>query len=421
MMHQENQRISSSLNLMVQGPPRHRRGEPGFRRASLAMFAAGVATFVLLYAPQPLLPLLAHDFAVTPAVSSLSLAVTTATLALALLPMGWLSDAWGRTRVMSWALLAAALLGLLAAAAPTFGALLALRALQGVALAGVPAVGMAYLAEEVDAEHLGSSIGLYIGGNAIGGMAGRLVGGVLAQHGDWRAAMAGVGLVSLVCGVLFWRLAPPSRHHVRSRFAPRAALAGVSLHLHDRGQLRLDAMAALLMGTFVAVYNGLGFRLEAAPYHLSSSAIAAIFLVYPIGSVSSAVAGRLADRVGRRRVLPVGVAIAIAGVAVTALRPLPLVILGIALLTIGFFAAHSVASSWVGRRAASAPAQASALYLLAYYAGSSIAGPFGGAAWSAGGWDEVMALAAVLLAVALAVSLRLRVTPPLRAARAAVA
>src|ERR1700754_1677983 len=111
----------------------HRRGEPGFRAASVAMFAAGVATFALLYAPQPLLPLLSRDLHVSPAGSSLTLAVSTLALAAALLPAGWLSDAWGRTRVMRLSLVASALLGLLAAAAPGFGALLVIRALQGVA------------------------------------------------------------------------------------------------------------------------------------------------------------------------------------------------------------------------------------------------------------------------------------------------
>jgi YNFM family putative membrane transporter len=398
----------------MSAPGRHRRGEAGFRRASLAMFAAGVATFALLYAPQPLLPLFSDAFDVTPTSSSLSLAVTTGTLALALLPACWLSDAWGRTPVMVTALFAAAALALLTVAAPDFGTLLALRGLQGIALAGVPAVAMAYLAEEIDPASLGSSIGLYIGGNALGGMAGRLIGGGLAEYGGWRPALAGVGLLSFVCALLFWRLAPPSVHQVRTRLAPRNALASLAVHLRDRGQLRLYALAALLMGTFVAVYNGLGFRLAAAPYGLGEVAIAAVFLVYPIGSVSSALAGRLADRIGRRRVLPVGVLIAIAGVFVTGMRPLPAVVLGIALLTIGFFAAHSVASSWVGRRAPVFPAQASALYLLAYYAGSSLVGPLGGAAWSAGRWNEVMALATILLATAFVVSLRLRATPPLQ-------
>ena len=392
---------------------RHERGEAGFRRASVAMFAAGVSTFVLLYATQPLLPLLAHDFHVSPASSSLTLALTTGALALALLPAGWLSDTWGRTPVMLGALVASGILGLLAAAAPNFGMLLVIRTLQGVALAGIPAVGMAYLAEEIHPQSLGSSIGLYIGGNALGGMAGRLIAGALADHGDWRLALVGVSVLSLLCAAVFARLAPPSRHHQRSRFAPRTALASLAVHLHDPGQQRLDLIGALLMGTFVAVYNGLGFRLHAAPYGLGQAAIAAVFLVYPLGSLSSAVAGRLADRIGRRRVLPVGVLLAVIGVAITAMHPLALVVAGIALLTVGFFAAHSVASSWVGRRAQSGPAQASALYLFAYYLGSSIAGPLGGAAWSAGRWNDVMALAAALLATAFVVSLKLRVTPPL--------
>jgi YNFM family putative membrane transporter len=390
---------------------RHRSGQPGFRRIAVAMFAAGIATFTLLYLTQPLLPLISERFGVSAATSSLTLAVTTAALALALLPAAWLADRWGRTTVMSASLCASAVLALLAALAPSFGVLLALRALQGVAIAGLPAVAMTYLAEEVHPTSLGASIGLYIGGNAIGGMAGRLAAGALADVGGWRLSLAGVGAFSLLCALLFIRLIPASANVPRG--PARSLGARLLIHLRDDGQRRLDLIAALLMGTFVAVYNALGFRLAAAPYDLGQAAIAAVFLVYPIGSLSSAWAGRLADRVGRRSVLPCGVLLAAAGVAITALQPLALVVLGIALFTAGFFAAHSVASSWVGRRAHRAPAQASALYLLSFYVGSSVAGPLGGAAWSAGRWPEVMALALGLLALALVVSLRLRGTPPL--------
>jgi len=395
---------------------RHRRGSDGYRRLSIAMFAAGLATFALLYTTQPLLPLLSRELHVSSATSSLTLAATSLGIVVALLPAGWLSDVWGRTRVMKLSLLGSASLIILAAAAPNFETLVAVRFLQGVALAGLPAVAMAYLVEEVHPESLGASIGLYIGGNAIGGMAGRLVGGAFADVGGWRVSLLGVGLISLACTAVFLRLVPRSRHFTPKPFAMRATLTSLRAHLRDRGQLRLDAMAALLMGTFVAVFNGLSFRLEEAPYGLGEAAIAAVFLVYPLGSLSSAVAGRLADRIGRRAVLPFGVLIAGAGLAITLLQPLPLVILGIAILTIGFFAAHSVASSWVGRRAAHAPAQASALYLLAYYLGASVAGPLGGSAWDAGGWTEVVTVGAVLLTLAFVVSLRLRGTPPLRPA-----
>jgi MFS transporter, YNFM family, putative membrane transport protein len=246
-------------------------------------------------------------------------------------------------------------------------------------------------------------------------MLGRLGAGVLADLGGWRLALAAVGALGLACAVVCVRILPPSRHFVARGLSRR----GLAASLSDRALRRLYLMGALLMGTFVAVYNGLGFRLEAQPYGLGPGAIAAVFLVYPIGVVSSAVAGRLADWIGRRRVLPAGVLVAAAGLAVTAFRPLPVVIAGMAVLTAGFFAAHSVASSWVGRRGGTVSAQAPALYLLAYYAGSSVAGTLAGSAWSLEQWTGVLVLGGSLLAIALAVSLRLRRTPPLGAVRPA--
>jgi YNFM family putative membrane transporter len=391
-------------------------GDPGFRRLAAALFAAGLGTFALLYSTQALLPVLSRSFHVSPGASALSLAVTTAGVGIGLLPAAWLSDAIGRTRVMGLSLACSSLLGLAGALAPTYTMLLVLRALEGLALAGLPAVAMAYLAEEVHPRALGAAVGLYIGGNAIGGMAGRLLAGGLADVGGWRVALAGVGAMGVACAVAVLRLLPASRNfHARRVGSAREALGRLKAPLGDPGLLRLNAMGALLMGTFVAVYNGLGFRLAAAPFHLSPAALALVFLVYPVGSASSAQAGRLADRIGRRTVLPLGVLLTFGGLALTATRSLPLIVLGIATLTAGFFAGHSVASSWVGRRATGAAGQASALYLLAYYAGSSIAGPLAGTAWTMDHWNGVLAIAGLMLAVALLVSLRLRRTPPLGA------
>jgi YNFM family putative membrane transporter len=385
---------------------------------AVALFAAGLATFALLYAPQALLPVLADGFHVSPAASSLSLAVTTAALGLALLPAGWLADAVGRRQVMIASVLAASVLGVVCALAPSFEMLLVLRALQGLALAGLPAVAMAYLSEEVHPSSLGHAVGLYIGGNAIGGMVGRLIAGGLVDLGGWRLAFAGVGVLALACAAVFVHALPESRNFRARPFEPAAILGRMRVHLTEPGLLRLDAMGALLMGTFIAVYNGIGFRLAAEPYHLGQVALAAIFLVYPIGSASSASAGRLADRLGRRAVLPAGVLLTAAGLALTAADSLVLIMIGIATLTAGFFAGHSVASSWVGRRAgvSSSAGQASSLYLLAYYLGSSLAGPLAGDAWSHAHWNGVLLLAGAMLAAALLVALSLRRTPPLVAA-----
>lgn len=321
-----------------------------------------------------------------------------------------MSERFGRTRLVHLSLGAAALLGLLCALSPTWSLLLAGRTLQGFALAGLPAVGVAYLNEELHREVAGRATGLYIGGNAIGGMLGRLLAGVLDDLGGWRLAVGGIGVLAAGCTVAVLLLLPPSRRFVPGRGGLAVVLVNSRRVLSDPVLVGLYALAALLMGAFVAVFNALGFRLQAPPYALSSAAAGLVFVVYALGSVGSAAAGRLADRFGRRPVVPVAVVVMLVGLLVTAVTPLPGVIAGLAVMTIGFFAAHGVASGWVAARAGAggrATAQAASSYLFAYYAGSSVGGAVVGRAWSSSGWLGVLALTGALVAGALVVTILL--------------
>ncbi|RPH60263.1 MAG: MFS transporter [Burkholderiales bacterium] len=372
------------------------------------MFVGGYATFAMLYATQPLLPQLAADFAVGPAKASLAVSAGTAAMALMLIPASVVSDRFGRERLMKISLALAAVIGTASAAVGDFTQLLVLRALLGAVLAGLPAAAMAYLSEEVAPEAQGRAMGLYIGGNALGGMSGRFLAALLTEWGSWRLGLAALGALGLVAAVVFWRGLPASRH-----FRPREAAIGRILRdvraiAADPGLPWLFLIGLLLMGTFVGLFNYLPFRLGEAPYHLGHTAIGAIFLLYLVGTWASAFAGRLADRHGRRNALWVMVAIMGAGLTLTLAAPLAVVVAGIAVCTFGFFASHSLASGWVGRRAPERPALASALYLFSYYAGASTIGTLSGAAWSAGRWPGVIAMLGACTLVTLGAALRLR-------------
>ncbi|SFR82370.1 MFS transporter [Sphingomonas jatrophae] len=388
----------------------HARGSSAYRRLTLAMLFAGFSTFSLLYAVQPLLPLLAQDYALSAEAASLAISLATGPLAVGILVAGALSDRLGRRPLMVFAMLAAGVLTLAAAFAPGWHALLALRLLTGIALAGVPAVAMAYVAEEVDAASIGAAMGLYIGGSALGGMAGRLVASLAADVAGWRWAIGAVGLAGIVMAEAFRRLAPPSR-----RFVPRRGghLRGALRLFRDRGLVLLYAEAFVLMGVFITLYNYAGFRLLAPPYGLSHAAVGAVFLLYVLGSASSAWFGALAGRLGRRHVFWVPVLILIAGTALTAARPLALVVAGIGVATIGFFGAHSIASAWVGRRGIANRGQASAFYLFFYYLGSSLLGSAGGIAWTKAGWPGVTLFCLALGLIAAAGAAALARVPPL--------
>ncbi|MDR5855962.1 MFS transporter [Caballeronia sp. LZ062] len=379
------------------------RGSRAYWRASLALLFAGYATFSLLYCVQPLLPEFTKSFGVSPAVSALAVSVSTAALAVAIFIAGFVSESWSRHRLMTLSLLASSVLTVIAALLPNWHALLLVRALEGFALGGVPAVAMAYLAEEVHPEGLGLAMGLYVGGTAIGGMAGRVISGVLADLFGWRVAIGGIGVLGLFATLAFRSLLPPSR-----RFKPRRGVgfshhrSSLVGHLRHGGLPFLFLIGFVLMGSFVTVYNYVGYRLLGAPFGLNQTQIGAIFTVYLAGVVASPWSGKMADAFGRGRVLIAAIVLMMAGIALTLSMSLPVIIGGIACLTFGFFAGHSVASGWVGRLATQAKGQAAALYLLAYYLGSSLIGSYGGHFWTAFGWPGVVGLIAGLLLIGVA-------------------
>lgn len=383
------------------------RGTAAYRRATLALFCAGFATFAMLYCVQPLLPLLAAHFRVSAASSSLALSLTTLSLALCLLVSGALAESWGRKPVMVAALGLAALLGIACAWVEEWSSLLILRALLGLALSGLPALAMAYVGEEFAPESLPAAMGLYIGGTALGGLLGRLLAGLLSDLGGWPWALGGIaGLGLLALGLFVWLL-PPSRHFTAQPLSLRGLSRNFLMHLGNSRLRLLFALAFLLMGGFVALFNYVGFRLAAAPFNLSATVIGLLFVVYLLGILSAGWAGRLVPRFGARQVLLGGIALMLLGVALCATPWLSAAVAGLALFTLGFFAAHAVASGQVGVHAQGAKAQASALYLCAYYLGSSLVGYLGGYVWEHAGWLALLAVLTALFVLAAALVRRL--------------
>ncbi|MEV0324000.1 MFS transporter [Streptomyces sp. NPDC050658] len=372
-------------------------GGPGYRRMSFALFLAGVATFALLYSTQALLPLVSADFGVSASAASWTVSAATGALALFVLPLSALSERFGRRTLMTVSLSVAVTVGLLIPFAPSVGVLIALRAVQGAALAGLPASAMAFLAEEVRPKALVAAIGMFVAGNSIGGMSGRIITGWVAQAWGWRAALAVIGVVAVLCALAFRALLPAPRHFTPGSLNPKALGRTIRSHLSNPLLCRLYAIGALFMTVFGAVYTVIGYRLTEAPFSLPQGIIGSIFLVYLVGTVSSAAAGKLVARLGRRGALYLAVSTTAGGLLLSLADSIVMVLLGLVLITAGFFAGHAVASSSVSRTATTGRAQASALYQSAYYLGSSAGGTLGAVAFHSGGWAGTVALG--LLAV----------------------
>ena len=376
-----------------------RPGGPEYSKAIIALIAAGLASFNAMYATQALLPALTEQLHVSPASASLTVSAVTGMLAVAIIPASILSERFGRGRVMIISAIVATIIGVALSASPTIEILVAGRALQGIFVAGVPAVAMAWLAEEMSAESLPAAMGKYVAGTTIGGLLGRLVPAGVLELGSWRWALLATALLALVFAVVFAALLPSQRNFEPKTITIRSELTALAGHWRDRQIAGLYILAFLLMGVFVSLYNYLGFRLR-SDFGFSEAAIGLVFLIYLVGTWTSARAGTFASRIGRTAVVGIGIAAAGVGLLLTLSTVLPLVLLGMAVMTGGFFAAHSTASGWVGALAQSNRAEASSTYLFCYYLGSSALGYLSGLVFHHTSWGGLIIALLALLALA---------------------
>jgi YNFM family putative membrane transporter len=180
--------------------------------------------------------------------------------------------------------------------------------------------------------------------------------------------------------------------------------ARIRLALADRTVWVFYAQAFLLMGGFVTIYNLLAFRLLDEPYRLSASVVSLLFLTYLVGTVGSSGVGRMVGRFGRRAVLSAAGSGMALGAAITLATPLWAVLTGLVVATFCFFVAHAIAATWAGERVPAARSQASALYSLSYYAGSSVIGFAGALVFDRAGWTGamIMVIAGALISATIA-------------------
>jgi predicted MFS family arabinose efflux permease len=357
---------------------------------TLAVVFAGFCAFLALFAPQPLLPMLSRAFAVSPA--RISLVVTASTLAVALAApfAGFVADRFGRKRVIVPAAFLLAVPTLLAATAGSFGQLLLWRFLQGVFTPGIFAVIIAYINEEW-IEGAGAATAAYVTGTVIGGFAGRALAALIAAHSDWRWAFGSLGVLNLAGAIAIRAWLPDGKRFTRAR-RPGSAIAPVLRHLRNPRLAATYAVGFCVMFTLLATFTYINFYLAAPPFLLSTAALGLLFVVYLAGAVITPVAGCGIDRFGHRVALVAAFSAGAAGVLLTLVPSIPVVMAGLTLACTGVFIANSAGSSYVGSAATESRASAVGLYVTFYYLGGSAGSAVPGWFWARGGWHACVAL-----------------------------
>ena len=378
--------------------------EKRFRIIRNCMLISGLSVFAQLYLFQPMLSELQASFGVSLATGSLAVSASTIGMATGLFLFAFKADTFKRERLMSLSLILSALLTITSAFMSHFVLLLLLNFLKGIALSGVSAVALAYLSDEIEPGKIGLAISLYLSGNTIGGMTGRVAGSLLAGWGGWQQAVWVIGITSLLLGFLFYWKIPASSQVSQNSISIKEKLQQMKDLLSKRLFIGMYLIAALAMGVFVSVYNYISIQLESPRYGLPHQMIAMIFVMYLTGVAGSIIVGKLSDKHRPERLLRYSLILLVAGLSMLLIPRLWALIAGLGILTFAFFSTHTIASRIVSVNASRSKSSATSIYWLSYYAGSSIIGSLTGIILTRFGWDTFVEILLMLTTLSYLIS-----------------
>ncbi|HAV1412683.1 MFS transporter [Vibrio parahaemolyticus] len=374
-------------------------GTPEYKRITLSLALGSFLVFSNLYLLQPMLPTFATLFSISETQVNWLFAASTLALSFSLVPMAVLSESIGRKPVMMVGLFSIPAISALMLLGDSFIFLVACRALIGIALAAFAAVAVAYMAEELDKHAFSMAIGTYIAANSLGGIAGRISGGLLADNFSVDVAIEVMMVVTLIGVICVHYLLPKQRNFTPSSSSLRHQNRAIIGHFRNQRVWFAMLIGGLNFALFVNLYSVMGFRLVSTPHNVPVGLASLIFICYLGGTFSSRCAGHWSKRYSSILGMFIGAVVSMAGMWIAAFESLAAMLIGLLLISFGAFFTHTLAYGWVGQNATQAKATATALYLVHYYVGGSLGGFLLLYCWQHGGWSTVLLGGSVLYAV----------------------
>ena len=357
-----------------------------YQSITLGLGLGSFLVFCNLYYFQPLLPYFMAEYNATATKVNWLFSSTTFTVAISLLPWAIISESYGRRPVMLCSLVSIPLVNLLMFFSQDLYHLIFFRTLLGISLAGFIAVAIAYMAEELEPKALVLAIGGYISANTLGGITGRIYGGIMTDFLGLKWTILTMSMLSLIILVVVFPLIVKQQNFKPQRGQFFYHNRQILTHLKTPKIFLAMLIGAFNFAVFINVFTVMGFRLSAAPISLPASITSLIFLCYLTGTLTAKLSGHWSKHYSVFSGIFLGVIICFLALLILFLPSFFAIILGLLLLSSGAFFIHSLAYAHVGKNAQQGKSTATALYLVMYYSGGSIGGFVLITCWQMNGW-----------------------------------
>jgi YNFM family putative membrane transporter len=362
------------------------------------LFVALCTTFVAfctLYTPQPILPLLAAEFSISPGDAGLLMTVTLLPLGIAPVVYGYFLQAIPAKLMLTVALVLLMLDQFAFYLATEFWHLIVLRSIQGFLLPAIFTALMTYCASMAHKGHIRKAMGWYIAATILGGFAGRIISGYFASNFEWQTVFVALGFM-LMIPIVMLRYASADATISFDRLNSRT----VSRVLRNDTFRYIYLVLFSLFFVFAGMLNVLPFRLQEIDASASPLLISSLYIGYLIGIPIAIFCERIIRLIGDdKKGLLVGLVMHTSGLIAYLVSDIILLYFVMFAFAAGFFFIHSTLSGLVNHLAIEHRGVVNGLYVSIYYISGALGSWLPASLYGWLGWDSLIIVFAAVLAV----------------------
>jgi len=364
-------------------------------KTSISLFFVVSVIFSTIYTPQAILPTLKDVFHISMMQTNFLLSGMLFVLMLTTPLYAPLARRYEKKKIMMISIFFLFIAVLLSAFASNYYWLLLSRVMQGIFIPGITAIMLSYVQEIYPKEYKGLGMGIYMAATGFGAVIGRLLAGWITYLYSWKEAFwffAFLLLIALLA--MAWGL-PKTKFDKNSK--AKVQIKALWGYLANTQILSILLVPMVVFFTFMAITTFVTYHLTQEPFLLNASQLANFFLILLLAVIVSPLAGRYSDKIGRVKILYLGLLFLIIGILLTLSSSLFLVVVGVGFVTIGMFTVQSVTPTYLGDIVPNDRTTVAVLYQSFFYLGGALGTLVPAWVWEYGSYEGVVMLCLILI------------------------
>lgn len=353
---------------------------------------ATLMTLSLMYAPQPLTPLLGQYFDISVHSASLIVSLTLLPLAIAPAVYGYFLEKFSSKKILVASMFASSIFQLISTFSSDFSVFLTLRLLQSIFFPAILTTSLTILTR-LGGKNVQKNSSLYVSATITGGLIGRVIGSYFADIYSWQTSFNVFAVLMFIGGI--WALfIKDTKESASSKITLKEMLP----FLKDKRYIWVLISVFVMFFSFQSMLSILPFFLTDTHPDISESQIGFIYIGYLIGIVVSLFATKTTLILGSKsNAICLGLGVFGIGVLIMLENNFYVLLLGMFVLCAGSFTSHSILTALINSISTGKKGIVNGLYLTFYYTGGVLGSFIPTIFYDNFGWGFTCLLIAILL------------------------